>query len=70
MIRRARAVLGTACATHFVHDGFSDIVYVLLPIWSTEFGLNFAQVGLLVQGWGLYARTAGAPETAAPPPDA
>jgi MFS family permease len=47
MIRRARAVLGTACATHFVHDGFSDIVYVLLPIWSMEFGLNFAQVGLL-----------------------
>jgi FSR family fosmidomycin resistance protein-like MFS transporter len=47
MIRRARAVLGTACATHFVHDGFSDIVYVLLPIWSAEFGLNFAQVGLL-----------------------
>ena len=47
MIRRARAVLGTACATHFVHDGFSDIIYVLLPIWSAEFGLNFAQVGLL-----------------------
>ncbi len=47
MIRRARAVLGTACATHFVHDGFSDIIYVLLPIWSAEFGLSFAQVGLL-----------------------
>jgi FSR family fosmidomycin resistance protein-like MFS transporter len=47
MIRRARAVLSTACATHFVHDGFSDIVYVLLPIWSAEFGLSFAQVGLL-----------------------
>jgi FSR family fosmidomycin resistance protein-like MFS transporter len=47
MIRRARAVLGTACATHFIHDGFSDIVYVLLPIWSAEFGLSFAQVGLL-----------------------
>ena len=47
MIRRARAVLGTASATHFVHDGFSDIIYVLLPIWSLEFGLSFAQVGLL-----------------------
>ena len=46
-MRRARAVLGTACATHFVHDGFSDIIYVLLPLWSAEFGLNFAQVGLL-----------------------
>jgi len=47
MRRRARAVLGTASATHFVHDGFSDIIYVLLPIWSLEFGLSFAQVGLL-----------------------
>ena len=47
MRRRARAVLGTASATHFVHDGFSDIIYVLLPIWSVEFGLIFAQVGLL-----------------------
>ena len=47
MIRRARSVLATASATHFVHDGFSDIIYVLLPIWSLEFGLSFAQVGLL-----------------------
>ena len=47
MLRRARAVLGTASATHFVHDGFADIIYVLLPIWSLEFGLSFAQVGLL-----------------------
>ncbi len=47
MSRRARAVLGTACGTHFVHDGFSDILYVLFPVWAREFGLSFAQVGLL-----------------------
>lgn len=47
MRRRARAVLATACGTHFIHDGFSDIVYVLLPVWASEFGLSFAQVGLL-----------------------
>jgi len=46
-MRRARAVLGTACATHFVHDGFADILYVLFPVWAREFGLSFAQVGLL-----------------------
>jgi MFS transporter, FSR family, fosmidomycin resistance protein len=46
-MRRARAVLGTACGTHFVHDGFSDILYVLFPVWAREFGLSFAQVGLL-----------------------
>jgi MFS transporter, FSR family, fosmidomycin resistance protein len=44
---RARAVLATACSIHFVHDGFSDILYVLLPIWASEFRLTFAQVGLI-----------------------
>ena len=47
MSSRARAVLGTACGTHFVHDGFADILYVLFPVWAREFGLSFAQVGLL-----------------------
>jgi MFS transporter, FSR family, fosmidomycin resistance protein len=47
MPRRARAVLGTASGTHFIHDGFSDALYVLLPIWAREFGLSFAEVGLL-----------------------
>jgi MFS transporter, FSR family, fosmidomycin resistance protein len=44
---RARAVLATACSIHFVHDGFSDILYVLLPLWASDFGLTFAQVGLI-----------------------
>src|SRR3989442_5678942 len=44
---RARAVLATASGTHFVHDGFSDILYVLLPVWAQEFGLSLAQVGLI-----------------------
>ena len=47
MTRRARAVLAVACGAHFIHDGFSDILYVLLPVWAAEFGLSFAQVGLL-----------------------
>src|SRR3989475_4491752 len=44
---RARAVLAAACSIHFVHDGFSDILYVLLPLWAAEFRLTFAQVGLI-----------------------
>jgi MFS family permease len=40
-------VLAAACSIHFVHDGFSDILYVLLPLWATEFRLTFAQVGLI-----------------------
>lgn len=44
---RARAVLVTACATHFLHDGFSDLLYVLFPLWAREFSLSYTQVGLL-----------------------
>jgi len=41
------AALATTCATHFVHDGIGDALYVLLPIWSQAFGLSYAQVGTL-----------------------
>jgi MFS transporter, FSR family, fosmidomycin resistance protein len=44
---RARAVLATACSIHFVHDGFSDILYVLLPLWANDFRLTFVQVGMI-----------------------
>jgi MFS transporter, FSR family, fosmidomycin resistance protein len=44
---RARAVLGTAAGVHFLHDGFSEILYVLLPVWAGEFQLTFAQVGVI-----------------------
>src|SRR5919201_5475617 len=45
--QRARATLATAAAAHFIHDGFSDILYVLLPVWAAEFKLTFAQVGII-----------------------
>lgn len=47
MTSRPRAVLTTASATHFLHDAFSDIVYVLLPVWASELGLTLAQVGVI-----------------------
>ncbi len=47
MIPAARAVLITAALTHVVHDGFSDALYVLLPIWAGEFRLTLTQVGIL-----------------------
>jgi MFS family permease len=45
--RRAHATLVTACVTHLLHDGLSDLLYVLFPIWAREFALSFAQVGSL-----------------------
>ncbi|MBI2162518.1 MAG: MFS transporter [Candidatus Rokubacteria bacterium] len=47
MKNRPRAVLATACGAHFVHDSFSDILYIFLPLWASEFGLGFAQVGVI-----------------------
>jgi len=47
VIARARAVLAAASTIHFVHDGFSDILYVFLPLWANEFGLSLAQVGVI-----------------------
>lgn len=44
---RVKATLGTCAATHFLHDGFSDTLYVLLPLLAAEFRLSFAQVGLI-----------------------
>jgi MFS transporter, FSR family, fosmidomycin resistance protein len=44
---KPRAVLGAASSIHFLHDGFSEILYVFLPLWAREFGLSFTQVGLI-----------------------
>ncbi len=45
--RRGRAMLGTCGGAHFLHDGLSDALYVLLPLWAEAFGLSLAQVGVL-----------------------
>jgi MFS family permease len=44
---RPRSVLATVGALHFIHDGFSEILYVLLPVWAGEFRLSLWQVGFI-----------------------
>jgi MFS family permease len=39
--------MGVACGAHVLHDGYTDLLYVLLPVWQAEFGLGYAAVGLL-----------------------
>jgi MFS family permease len=39
--------MGVACGAHMLHDGFTDLLYVLLPIWQAQFGLGYAEVGML-----------------------
>jgi len=42
-----RRTMAVACGGHVLHDGFTDLLYVLLPLWQAEFGLGYAEVGVL-----------------------
>ncbi|WP_236298296.1 MFS transporter, partial [Pseudomonas simiae] len=42
-----RRTLIAGCSAHAVHDGLTDVIYVLLPIWQAQFALSYAQIGLL-----------------------
>ena len=42
-----RRSLFAACSAHAVHDGLTDVIYVLLPIWQAQFAISYAMVGLL-----------------------
>jgi FSR family fosmidomycin resistance protein-like MFS transporter len=42
-----KRALTTCCAAHTLHDGLSDLTYVLLPLLAQTFGLSLAQVGMI-----------------------
>ena len=52
--RDERRAAGVACGAHALHDGLTDVIFVLLPVWQREFGLGYAEVGMLR---GIYAGT-------------
>ena len=37
-----RRNLFAACLAHMLHDGYTDQLYALLPVWQAEFGLSYA----------------------------
>jgi MFS transporter, FSR family, fosmidomycin resistance protein len=43
---RQRALL-TGSIAHFIHDGFTDMLYIFFPIWQAQWALTFVEVGLL-----------------------
>ena len=45
--RPEKKALAVACGAHVVHDGFTDALVVLLPLWQAEFGIGYAEIGLL-----------------------
>lgn len=44
---RPRRALFGACLAHVVHDGYTDLLYVLLPVWQAQFGLSYAGLAIL-----------------------
>jgi FSR family fosmidomycin resistance protein-like MFS transporter len=46
VVSRVRT-LWTACAAHALHDGYTDLIYLLLPIWQAEFGLGYTALAFL-----------------------
>ncbi len=44
---RARRTLALAGLAHALHDGFTDMIYVLLPVWQTQFALDYSALAVL-----------------------
>ncbi len=40
-------VLAIACLAHVLHDGCTDMLYLLLPFWQRELALSLTAVGVL-----------------------
>lgn len=47
VFNKARKTLATCCGVHAIHDGLSDIMYVLLPALANSFGLSLTEVGFI-----------------------
>lgn len=43
----ARRTLIATGTNHALHDGYTDLIYVLLPVWQAEFGLGYAVLASL-----------------------
>ncbi len=43
----ARRTLALAGVAHALHDGFTDMIYVLLPVWQTQFALGYGALAVL-----------------------
>jgi FSR family fosmidomycin resistance protein-like MFS transporter len=45
--KKSSRALASCCAAHTLHDGLSDVTYVLLPLLAQTYGLSLAQVGFI-----------------------
>jgi MFS transporter, FSR family, fosmidomycin resistance protein len=47
MSRDQRRAVSVAAIVHALNDGYTDLIYIMLPLWQAEFGLDYAALGLL-----------------------
>jgi MFS family permease len=40
-------VLGVTCLAHILHDGYSSMLYLLIPVWQQELSLSLTEIGVL-----------------------
>lgn len=45
-------MLWVSCVAHALHDGYTDLIYVLLPVWQSEFGLSYGALAILRAVYG------------------
>jgi MFS family permease len=45
--RAAKRSLVVVGLNHALHDGYTDMIYVLLPVWQAEFGLGYIALAVL-----------------------
>ncbi|WP_244560958.1 MFS transporter [Azospirillum oryzae] len=48
--------MASACLAHALHDGYTDALYVFLPVWQAQFGLSYAMLAIIR---ALYSGTMG-----------
>lgn len=44
---RSRRTLALAGIAHALHDGLTDMIYVLLPVWQSQFALSYGALAVL-----------------------
>jgi MFS transporter, FSR family, fosmidomycin resistance protein len=42
-----KRTLFMACVAHALHDGYTDLIYVMLPVWQAEFALSLTTLAAL-----------------------
>ncbi|MGD0025052.1 MAG: MFS transporter [Xanthobacteraceae bacterium] len=45
--REQRRAASIAAGAHALHDGYTDLIYIMLSLWQAEFGLTYAALGAL-----------------------